>query len=182
MGVKERVLEAGTALLHREGLKALTQPRIASAAGVSQSHLTYYFRTRNDLLLAIAEHSVEQALAQPLVGPVDDPVQSLAAALGYLPRIRMLLGLAAAADQEEELRGALGKLVCHVRRGVGQLLQRLGYRADHPQVVLFHAAVVGLAVLNLGRQSPESEEDVEVGLRTLLSLLPRPDSPERKAP
>ncbi len=173
MGVKEQVLEAGTALLHQEGLKALTQPRIASAAGISQSHLTYYFPTRNDLLLAIAEHSVEQALAQPLGEVGGDPVKSLAAAIGYLPRIRMLAGLVMAADQEKELRGTLSKLVSHVRQGAGLLLKRLGYQSDHPQVMLFHAAVVGLAVLNLGRQSPESEEDLTVGLRTLLSLLPR---------
>ncbi len=182
MGVKERILEAGSALLHQEGPKALTQPRIAGAAGVSQSHLTYYFRTRNDLLLAIARHSVEQALAQPLSGSGDDPVQSLAAAAGYLPRIRMLVGLALAADQEEELRDAIGKLVSHVRQGLGQLLRRLGYRNDHPQVVLFHAAVVGLATQNLGRQSPESEADIEIGLRTLLSLLPRSAPPVKEIP
>lgn len=180
MSVRERVLAAGTALLHEQGLGALTQPRIARAAGVSQSHLTYYFPTRNALLLAIAEHSVEQALAQPLLEPGRDPAQALAAAVAYLPRVRMLLGLVAAADREAGMREALGRLVAHVRQALAQMLSRLGYPADDAQVMVFHAAVVGLAVLNLGRRSPESEAEIEAGLRTLLALLPRPESPGRK--
>lgn len=179
MGVKQRVLAAGAGLLHEQGLAALTQPRIAKAAGVSQSHLTYYFPTRNDLLLAIAEYSVDQALAQPPLEPGADPARALAAAVRYLPRVRMLLGLVVAADQEAGLREALGRLVVHVREAVARLLTRLGYQADDTQVVLFHAAVVGLAVLNLGRQSPASEADVEAGLGALLALLPRPAEPGR---
>ena len=42
IGPKNRFFEVVT-LLHEQGLAALTQPRIAKAAGVSQSHLTYYF-------------------------------------------------------------------------------------------------------------------------------------------
>jgi AcrR family transcriptional regulator len=182
MSVKQRLLNAGTALLHEHGLGALTQPRIAKAAGVSQSHLTYYFPTRNDLLLAIAEHSVDEALARPMAEPGADPVRTLAAAIRFLPRVRMLLGLVAAADQEPPLRDPMSRLITHVRQSVGQLLTRLGYRADAPEVLAFHATVIGLAVMNLGRQSPESEHELEIGLQQMLGMLPRCASHGRSAP
>ncbi|HJW02258.1 MAG TPA: TetR/AcrR family transcriptional regulator [Azospira sp.] len=186
MNVPERILAAGVTLLHEQGLAALTQPRIAKAAGVSQSHLTYYFPTRNELLLAIAEHSVDQALAlqlsQPLAKPAADPAQALATAMRFLPRVRMLLGLVVAADQDPALRDALVRLIAHVRHSIGQLLAHLGYQPDAPQVLVFHAAVVGLAVMNLGRQSPESEQELETGLAQLLTLLPHPSQPGRSSP
>jgi len=182
MSVKQRLLKAGTTLLHEQGLGALTQPRIAKAAGVSQSHLTYYFPTRNELLLAIAEHSVDEALARPMTEPGADPVRNLAAAVRFLPRVRMLLGLVVAADHEPPLRDALSRLITHVRQSVGQFLAHLGYRADAPEVLAFHAAIVGLAVMNLGRQSPESEHELEIGLQQMLNMLPRSASQGGSAP
>ena len=62
MSVKESILEAGIALLESKGIAALTQPQVASAAGIKQSHLTYYFPTRTDLLTAIADRWVTQAM------------------------------------------------------------------------------------------------------------------------
>ena len=50
------------ALLKERGIAALTQPQVAAAAGVKQSHLTY-FPTRADLLLGIAEASIESTMA-----------------------------------------------------------------------------------------------------------------------
>jgi len=175
MSVKQRLLTAGLTLLHEQGLAALTQPRIAKAAGVSQSHLTYYFPTRNELLLAIAEHSVDQALSQHLGAPQSNPAQTLAAAMRFLPRVRMLLSLVAAADQEPSLRDAVSRLVAHVRQSIAQLLEHLGYELEASQVLVFHAAIVGLAVMHLGRQSAEAEAELETGLKQLLSLLPHPD-------
>ena len=51
--VRDRLLAAALALLREQSLTGLTQPRVAKAAGVSQSHLTYYFPTRADLLRAV---------------------------------------------------------------------------------------------------------------------------------
>ena len=91
MSVKERLLEAGVTLLREQGIAALTQPRIARQAGVSQSHLTYYFPTRNVLLLAIAEHSIAQDLAQSQqhLEYLPPTLEHFSQALAYLPRIRM---------------------------------------------------------------------------------------------
>jgi len=126
----------------------------------------------------------EQSLraAQAAALELLDPAQALAAAMRFLPRVRMLLGLVAAADQEPSLREAVSRLVDHVRQSIAQLLSHLGYAPEAPQVLVFHAAIVGLAVMNLGRQSPQSEAELAVGLRQLLALLPHPTAPGSPAP
>ncbi|MBS0348619.1 MAG: TetR/AcrR family transcriptional regulator [Proteobacteria bacterium] len=173
-GVRRLILDAGTALLRDDGLFALTQPRIAKAAGVSQSHLTYYFPTRDRLMLAIAQHSVEQELGQLGNAPGTDPKQALATAMRFLPRVRMMLGLLASGDRDPDIRPEFARLVAYMRSALGQILIRLGYQLDAPQVLVFHAAVIGLAMMNLGRQSAESEREIDIGLAQLLALLPSP--------
>jgi AcrR family transcriptional regulator len=171
VSVRQRILDAGVRLLHDEGFAALTQPRIARAAGASQSHLTYYFPTRADLLLAIAEHSVDEVLSRLAVGD-GDPRALLLDSARYLPRVRMLLGLVSAADQDPALRPALDRLVAHVRTSLSRLLQALGHAGDPAQVAALHGALIGLALLNLGRQSTESAADVEAGVSALLDAWP----------
>ena len=54
MDVRSRILEAALGLLAENGAHELTQPKVARAAGVRQSHLTYYFPTRGELLQEVA--------------------------------------------------------------------------------------------------------------------------------
>ena len=56
-GVKQRILRTALELIQTEGFFALTQKRVAKLACVRQSHLTYYFPTRSDLLKAVGEES-----------------------------------------------------------------------------------------------------------------------------
>lgn len=178
MSVRQRILDAGVALLHEEGFAALTQPRIARAAGTTQSHLTYYFPTRADLLPAIAEHSVEQFLSK-LATATGDPRALLLEGARYLPRVRMLLGLVGAADRDAALRPALDRLVGQIRASLSRLLQALGHAGDPAQTAALHGAVIGLAMLNLGRQNAESAADLEAGLAALLDAFPVVDRKER---
>ena len=60
MDVRARILEAALRLLAERGAHELTQPRVAKAAGVRQSHLTYYFPTRGELLQELARYSIEK--------------------------------------------------------------------------------------------------------------------------
>ena len=64
VNVKEAILVAGQELLRESGVAALTQPKVARAAGIKQSHLTYYFPTRADLLLGVAEHSIDVTMRE----------------------------------------------------------------------------------------------------------------------
>ncbi len=153
----------------------LTQPRIAKAAGVSQSHLTYYFPTRNRLLLAIAETAVEQVVDGLSVATAGGGPNDLAQQLGeLLPRqapVRVLLGLIVAADSEPELRDALSGLIGRVRARFAELLGARGFHVTSDQLLVVHAALVGLAVMNLARQSDASLDEVHRGVAEVLRLV-----------
>ena len=59
VGVRERILDAALAILAESGLRNLTQVGVANRARVRQSHLTYYFPTRDDLLEAVTARAVD---------------------------------------------------------------------------------------------------------------------------
>lgn len=188
MSVKDNILQAGSALLRERGVGALTQPQIAQAAGVKQSHLTYYFPTRTDLLVAIAEQVVSQTLDRvaaslglPEAGLPDTPGASGAPAdwaqrmadvllTGMPPRV--IIGLIAAADAEPDIRPALVRLVASVRHRLTQMLAHLGLAHDPTTALLAHATVLGLAVMYQARLTPEAEQELRTGLLGLIRLLP----------
>jgi AcrR family transcriptional regulator len=58
-GVRERILDAAIESWAESGISGLTQIQVAKRAGVRQSHLTYYFPTRDDLLEAVTERAVK---------------------------------------------------------------------------------------------------------------------------
>ena len=60
--VRAKVLQAAVQLVHERGLQAVTQARVAEAAGLRQSHVTYYFPARLDLVKAIVQEHVSALL------------------------------------------------------------------------------------------------------------------------
>ena len=102
------IIQAALAVLREHGFAGFTQPRVAAEAGVRQSHLTYYYPTRVDLLTAVARAATERIL-----GGVDSVVEAAtpkaaAARMASLTvrreNTRVLLALAQVADQEPALR------------------------------------------------------------------------------
>ena len=179
MNVKDSILNAGMTLLKEKGIAALTQPQVAKAAGVKQSHLTYYFPTRTKLLLAIAEQTISTAMADIAARLAEKPERAtLAATLaeimitGLPPRV--VIGLIVAADAEPEIRQSLCELISHVRMQVQTLLIKAGLAASADTAMLFHATVVGLAVMHQARMSPESAGEVHDGVAAMLQLLALP--------
>ena len=174
--VRQSLLDAGMSLLQEQGVTALTQPRVAAAAGVKQSHLTYYFPKRGDLLLGIAEHTIDTVMTD-LAGRLErraDPRtmrEGITATMikGLPPRVMM--GLFVAADADPALRPALRRLIRGIRLRIRGLLERSGLPATEEAVALFHAAVIGLSVLHHARRSPESARELKSGVGLLLGLL-----------
>src|SRR6476620_263228 len=52
-GVEREILDAAWALLEREGVAELSAREVARSVGLRQQSLTYYFRTKQDLLDAL---------------------------------------------------------------------------------------------------------------------------------
>ena len=53
---REQILHAAVEVLYADGFGALTQSHVAACAGVRQSHITYYFPSRNELLREAAAY------------------------------------------------------------------------------------------------------------------------------
>jgi AcrR family transcriptional regulator len=192
--VRARILESALTLLGESGVTELTQPKVSRGAGVSQSHLTYYFPTRADLLLAVARHAVEQvmnrlheAVARGATGRGEHSAGGsaergagvLVAALTDKRNIRVMLGLVAASDVDRKIKASLRQLVKDVRAVLGQELRAMGARVDDEAIATLHATAVGLAVLNLARDNEESRRDVETVIRNSLGrLVGAPVSPK----
>ena len=176
MGIKDEILYAGFTLLREKGVSALTQPQIAQAANIKQSHLTYYFSTRAVLLLAIAEFTLSTLMDNVAAKlRVDPQGKTLADAIakimidGLPPRV--ILGLIVAADSDPDIRKLLRKLIRHVRRSIKSLLEQAGMASDDGSVMLFHATVVGLAVMHQARLNTESAREVKDGITILMRIL-----------
>lgn len=167
MNVRQSILDAGGALLKEKGIAALTQPQVARAAGIKQSHLTYYYPTRADLLLAIAENAIAATLERFAEGLAGHP----AAAAGQIADVmidgvppRLIVGLIVAADAEPQIRSALTGFIAQVRARLQQLLVAAGVAADSETTLLAHATFVGLAIMHQARLTDESESEVRQGI------------------
>jgi AcrR family transcriptional regulator len=148
VNVKEAILVAGQELLRESGVAALTQPKVARAAGIKQSHLTYYFPTRAKLLLGIAEYTASEAMAHVAERLAAKPERATLAGMvseiminGLPPRV--VIGLIVAADAEPGIRDSLRELVSNVRARLQSLLAAAGLAASADAALLFHATVVG---------------------------------------
>lgn len=162
---RTRILEAAFSLLSRHGVSELSQPKVARAAGLRQSHLTYYFPTRSDLLQALAQHSIGQMLAR-LTGEASRGSLSperLARLVGAMVsdkrRARTMLGLVVTSDEHREIKQFLREFISQVRGGIAALAAMLGKDVEPERVAAFHALMVGAAILNVARDNANSRKD-----------------------
>jgi AcrR family transcriptional regulator len=177
--VRARILETAFGLLSGHGVAYLTQPRVSRAAGVRQSHLTYYFPTRADLIAALARYSID-ILAGPMVAQAERGAITKAQLPGILfeamsdrRRIRAILGLVAAADEDEDVRKALDELIGMVRARLARLFAVLGLPHDADSVALVHSFIIGAAVLHHARADARARREAKNAVRFVITTLPR---------
>lgn len=187
--VQERILAAALALVRAQGLQGLSQARVAAAAGVRQSHLTYYFPTRKDLIKAIVQ-GIHAGMIQAMSAPFDpgsaaapSPAQVrefLAQRIREPLMARLMLALAHAADEDPSLRRWLadldGELVGHLRR----LFAELGLRPSEDELALLHASFVGAAILGAQQGTDAAAERAARLARLAFDRLVQGASPARR--
>lgn len=180
--IRTHILDCAYDLLADHGVGHLTQPRIARAAGVRQSHLTYYFPRRGDLLAALARHSME-SLAGAMIEKAQtghigsaDLAEVITQALSDRRRIRTLLGLIAAADKDPAVRDSLRDLVRLIRLRLAGVLAAMGLPHDAQTLALLHTFIVGAGVLNHARADEDANREAQsmIGLVTRLFARPEP--------
>jgi AcrR family transcriptional regulator len=180
---RESLIEAAIAAVREGGYPALTQPKVAARAGMSQSHLTYYFPTRSDLVKAVAERIVGAQLARvdAQMGPLsrEAALKNITALVTATGTTRVFMALVLAADAEPSARAPLGELVSGMRQRVTYLLAALSGDTESPERIsahtadgrLFHAAVVGATILSLTEGDQADDEATAQMLAHLLEIL-----------
>ncbi len=175
---RQDIIMAGLAVLREHGLAGFTQPRIAKLAGLRQSHLTYYFPTRLDLLAAVARAAIHGQLEA--IDAMLDPSSSVVAA-ATIARIavrhentRVLMALAQSADEAPVVRDLFRELADGIIARIGRLLERLGVEATEERRYLIHALSVGLAVIDLATARKDGERRAQAAVEEALNSLLAP--------
>ena len=169
---REKILAAAAELLLTEGFHALTQHAVAARAGIRQSHLTYYFPTRNDLLRATAQYGVETLLA-PLGSIASSGAVATGNAAGDVPKaeqfrqlltpeksdrqwFRLLVGLLVASDEDPGIRQWLQEFDARVMAILAAGFAAVGTPLKAEQLHFLRCAFTGALHLDMQEQSEES--------------------------
>jgi AcrR family transcriptional regulator len=171
--VRERILEAALSLLAESGAHELTQPRVARAAGVRQSHLTYYFPTRGDLLQEVARYSIEKLAEQLAHGRAGSLPETIAAGAADKRRSRVMLGLVTAADRDPKIKQRMRRFVSELRARMTPVLGAAGLATDPESIAFFHSVIVGCAVLQIARDNAEARAEAKAVLKKAASCIAR---------
>jgi DNA-binding transcriptional regulator YbjK len=169
------VIEAGLGVLRELGYPGFTQQRVATAAGLRQSHLTYYFPTRVDLLTAVASAAIDGQLAaidSMLDGrSIEAAAAVIAHVVGRHENTRVIIALAQAADQEPALRELFRELVDGIAQRAGRLLEKLNIVPTDENRFLLHALSVGLAVVDLAIARPDGERRASAVIESAMTMM-----------
>ena len=171
MHVRDRILEAALRLLAGAGAHELTQPKVAKAAGVRQSHLTYYFPTRGELLQVVARYSIGKLAGELAHARKASLADSIAAAAADKRRSRVMLGLVTAADRDPAIRRRMRKFIGELRANMAPLLGAGGLQTDPESVAFFHCCVIGCAVLQLARDNVEARTEARAVLKKAAAAI-----------
>lgn len=172
---RQDIINAGLAVLRESGFSGFTQPRVAAEAGLRQSHLTYYFPTRVDMLKGVARAAIERQLGEvdAILGATSPQVATkvIANVVVRHENTRVIMALAQAADQEPALRELFRELADGIIIRVGKLLEHLDITPTDEHCYLLHALSVGLAVIDLATARKDGERRAARALETVFALF-----------
>jgi AcrR family transcriptional regulator len=177
MDARTKILEAALGLLAKGGAQELTQPRIARAAGVRQSHLTYYFPTIHNLLEEVAKYTLDSMTAEIAQhAPAEKPLSLLDAAIATSAdkrRMRMVLALVTTVDRESKMKPRMREFLKEIRQGLTRMAKAGGLEGTPDQVAFLHAVVVGQGMLQLARDNEDARDEARRILKMAVEFLRR---------
>lgn len=68
---REQIVEAAVAVIAEQGLQNLSLSEIENQAGMSRGQLTYYFKTKEEILLAVFDRLLARLCVEPGADPED---------------------------------------------------------------------------------------------------------------
>lgn len=162
--IRLKLLDAALEVLLCKGIQAFTQARVAERAGVRQSHLTYYFPTRSDLLKAVVESGSQVVLetmgaSSAMLPPtLEDFRHAMAEHVSGTRMPRLMMALSVASDEDPTLKLWMAEFESRIQENMRLALLHYGLTLDANELALFHATVVGISVLNVNASTKESSQ------------------------
>jgi AcrR family transcriptional regulator len=104
---RARLLDVAQQLLLDEGYAAVTSRRVAREAGLTPAIVHYYFRTMDDLFVAVFRRGAERNLARHTEALRSDPLRVLWALAGDATATTLSMEFAALANHRKVIRSEL---------------------------------------------------------------------------
>jgi AcrR family transcriptional regulator len=171
-GIREQILKAAMAILHADGIRGLSQVQVARRAEVRQSHLTYYFPRRCDLVEAVAVRFVDgvvrgigEVAARAAPHDAGETLRRIAGAITDRGHMRMLTGVIVEADNDPDVRRVVLRETGRVQSALADLL---GGEDAMERAALTLASLWGLGLYDFVFQLPAQRTVV---MRSLLACL-----------
>jgi AcrR family transcriptional regulator len=159
--VREQILDAALRVMQEGGPKKLSQPRVAAAAGVRQSHVTYYFPRRTDLVIALLEGHVAHAAERLAELDKNEEPEDIRPAIETLindrRRMRFFMGLIIEADADAKLRRLVD---AHIAQVNAMVARYYGRADDDRDVEAFLNALRGYGMVNMVQSDDTPRIDV----------------------
>jgi AcrR family transcriptional regulator len=175
-GAKNRdvLLDAAEQLLLTEGHPAVTSRRVAGQAGLKPQLVHYYFRTMDDLFLAVVQRRAEEGLrrqAEALASP--RPLRALWEFSSDPAGTVLTMEIMSLASRRESLRAEVGRYAERLRAGQVEALGALMERAQVP-IDEFPPAAMSVVLTSLARVAViERAIGVTTGHAETLALVER---------
>lgn len=176
LSVRSAILDAAIRILQESGVKDLTQPKVAKAAGVRQSHLTYYFPKKTDLVAALLQQHLHLAAADKGDhGHAENMPEALSMIAQDPRRMRFFLSLIVEAQHDIALKSMVEE---HIAQFDAQVAAYYGREAGDADVALFLSALRGFGLCNLAHAASAPAIDI-ARLAERFGLHPRKRGEER---
>jgi AcrR family transcriptional regulator len=160
-GRRQDIINASLVVLRASGFSGFTQPRVAAEVGLRQSHLTYYFPTRVDLLTGVARVAIDRQLVAVdhilAASSVREAAKAIANVAVRHENTRVIMALVQAADQEPALRELFHELADGIILRAGKLLTNLNIEPTDERCYQLHSMSVGIAVVDLATARKNGE-------------------------
>lgn len=179
-GVRECILNAALAIVAESGLRNLTQVGVADRARVRQSHLTYYFPTRDDLLEAVTARAVDgiatgfrRVASGATKGGRKQLLERLAESVADAAHMRMFVAMIVEADADPAVRKVMRRATEKIETALAESLGGVASR-EHARLVL--AAIWGLGLYQFLMRPASNASPTRAYLSWLVTASAGPDS------
>jgi AcrR family transcriptional regulator len=161
--IKNKIIEAAMDIVDEDGFEGLLQSKLAKRVGIRQSHLTYYFPHKPDLLVALL---LDYRRRVDIACQNQDVLSTMETMIFDRKRVRFYLSQILEVSEDPRLRAILAEQSRNYKNEIGRFF---GVSGDDPRIVDFVAMGLGLGLNFL--IFPENYENGFPSLRKLASDL-----------